>query len=455
MLTMVSASPSDNASVLLTFRGQNVRSFRDEFELSLLATTLADESVPREVPWREGGQPLPVLPAACILGANASGKSNVLRAMEDMRRHVLHSFRSGDPTGGISRRPFLLDASVAGTPSTFEVDLILRGVRHEYGFRIDDERVVEEWAYRYPHGRPVVMFKREWDSVALGATDRGKGRAVLDLLRPNALFLSTAAAANHPTLLPLYEWFGRNLRLAEAASRSQRWAFTTELLQASETRDQVLALLRAADLGITNARTRPFDPKMLQRLRRAVRILAGQEDEPDTSESEFPSSILELGVTLSHRGTQDDIEFDSIDESLGTLVWVGLIGPVVHALAEGAVLLADELEASLHPTLVVHLARLFQDPATNPRRAQLVFNSHEATLLGDSVGERVLGRDQVWFTEKLHDGSTRLYPLTDLNPRKEEAIGRRYLSGRYGATPIVSREEFAAAAELITSAPRR
>jgi len=88
--------------------------------------------------------------------------------------------------------------------------------------------------------------------------------------------------------------------------------------------------------------------------------------------------------------------------------------------------------------------RLFQSPESNPRSAQLIFNSHEASLLGDSRGDRVLGRDQAWFTEKAYDGATRLYPLADLSPRADEAIGRRYLAGRYGATPIVAPQEFTA-----------
>jgi AAA15 family ATPase/GTPase len=114
-----------------------------------------------------------------------------------------------------------------------------------------------------------------------------------------------------------------------------------------------------------------------------------------------------------------------------------MIGPVIEALRQGSVLLADELDASLHPALVNILVRLFQSTESNPRRAQLIFNSHDVTLMGDS-GTHALGRDQIWFTEKGESGSTRLYPLTDLDPRKGEAVGRRYLAGRYGATPIVS-----------------
>jgi hypothetical protein len=109
------------------------------------------------------------------------------------------------------------------------------------------------------------------------------------------------------------------------------------------------------------------------------------------------------------------------------------------------------LESSLHPVIVAQLVRTFQSPRSNPNGAQLIFNSFEAGLLGNSVNDRVLGRDQVWFTEKLHDGSTRLYPLTDLNPRKAEADSRRYLTGRYGATPIDSDAEFDVLAAMVSS----
>jgi predicted ATPase len=437
---MATDEVSLDASVLLAFRAENVRSFRGGIELSLLATTLAEEGVPRPVSWREGGRPIRVLPAVGVFGANASGKSNLLRALDDMRAHVLHSFRHGDPDGGMPRNPFRLDPSCASVPSRFEVDLILRGIRHEYGFVINDERVLEEWAYRYPRGKAALLFRRDGDSITLGERNRVKGRAVMEILRPNSLFLSAAAAANHPDLLPLRQWFGQNLLLAEASSRAHRWAFTTELMGQEQRREQVLALLHAADLGITDARVRELDPQLVERIKRVTRILQGREDEPEGKDPDL--DLVEPGVVLSHRGVGEDVDFDSAEESLGTLVWLGLAGPVIDALARGNVLLVDEIEASLHPALVVQLVRLFQNPESNPRRAQLIFNSHEASLLGDSGGDRVLGRDQVWFTEKVYDGSTRLYPLAELSPRSDEAIGRRYLVGRYGATPIISPQEF-------------
>ena len=143
---------------------------------------------------------------------------------------------------------------------------------------------------------------------------------------------------------------------------------------------------------------------------------------------------------------------DNVDESLGTMVWFGLVGPVIESLAAGTVLLADELDASLHPDLVAQLVRLYQNPQTNPNHAQLVFNSHDTSLLGGAVGERLLGRDQIWFTQKLDDGRTQLYQLIDFEPRKQEAVGRRYLDGWYGAKPIISSAEFEAAVDAVLSA---
>ncbi len=437
---MTAGDQSDALTMLLTFRAENVLSFRDPLELSLEATAKAEEGVPRLLPWREGGKTsVRVLPAAGVFGANASGKTNLLRAMNDMRRIVVGSFRSGDRSSHIQRRSFRLDPDFQDAPSRFEIDVVLNGVRYEYGFIVDDTHVIREWARNYPHGKAAVLFEREeGEPPNLGEKNRAKSRAVIEILRPNSLLLSAAGAADHPDLLPLYAWFSSNLMLAEASSRERRWAYTTQLLAQQDRSAQILAMLHAADLGITDARIREPDPEFLERIRK---VLAALEVDSKIDTSELDSDSF-LGIALSHRGSHGDVEFDSSEESLGTLVWLGLLGPVVEALARGTVLLADELESSLHPALVTQLVRTFQSTRTNPHGAQLIFNSHEAGLLGNSVEDRVLGRDQVWFTEKLNDGRTRLYPLLDLNPRKAEAVSRRYLAGRYGATPIISSAEF-------------
>ncbi len=431
-------------SMLLTFGAQNVRSFREPFELSLLATRLSEEGVPRELPWRQGGRPISVLPAAGIFGANASGKSNLLKAMADMRGFVLHSFRKGSPGGRLPTSPFLLGEDGGNAPSTYEIELVLNGVRHEYGFRIDSEMVIEEWARSYPRGRAVLLLQRDGEEVQLGAHERVKGRATEEILRPNALFLSTAAATNHPLFLPLYEWFQRNLLYADVQTRGARQIFTTKLLEQDKDRQQMLALLREADLGVTDVSRREIDPEIKEKLGKVIDIFRGEDPDEDFEGLE----IDDFEVRLMHRASKGEIDLSFGQESWGTVIWFGMIGPVVEALREGTVMLADELEASLHPALVAILVDLFQSQKSNPRRAQLIFNSHEVTLMGDSA-DRALGRDQIWLTEKDEDGGSRLYPLVDQAPRRAEAVARRYLAGRYGGTPILSRRRFEQIAEPV------
>lgn len=394
--------------MMLGFRSSNARSFRDRLEFSLEATAMSELDVPRAVPWREGGQhALLVLPAAGVFGANASGKSNFLRVLDDMRYLVLKSFSAGSRSTGLRYRPFRLDPEYLNAPSRYEIDVVINGIRFEYGFAIEGDWVIFEYAKSYPHGKAVNIFRRDGLDLHLGERYKAKSRAVGEILRPNALFLSAAAAADHPGLLPLYNWFDHNLWLCEAENRERRWAYTTHLLSHDDFREKALAMLLAANLGITGARLRPF-----------------------------------LSVALSHRGRDGSVELDTPDESLGTLVWLGLIGPILDALKRGTVLLVDELESSLHPVLVAQIVRIFQNPQLNPHGSQIIFNSFEVGLLGNSVDDRILGRDQVWFTEKLNDGSTRLYALADLSPRKAEAVSRRYLSGRYGGIPIIGEADF-------------
>ncbi len=440
---------ADTGTVLIRFEAENVRSFRDPIELSMVATRLAEPGAARPVRMNERGTTVPVLPVACVFGANASGKSNVLRAMADMRGCVLHSFRSGDLDTPIPRSPFRLDAISATRPTRFSVDLVLDGVRHEYGFVHTDEHFVEEWAYSYPRAKRTVLFERDGMHVAHGTRERSRGKAVEQLLRPNALFLSTSAAAGHELLMPLYRWFANNFVMAEAANRGLRHARTLSLLQDERERARVLELVRVADLGVVDVRIEPLDPDFLDRVRRAVRVLHGKESDLD---ADLDLSIdVAGGLRLSHAGAAGPVEFDDREESLGTVVWLGLLGPLIDALRDGTVLLADELDSSLHPRLVEEVVRLFQDPLSNPRNAQLIANAFDTSLLGDSVSPRVLGRDQIWLADKAPDGATSLRALAEFAPRKEEDLAGRYLGGRYGGVPLIDHHEFSGIVELTRS----
>lgn len=226
--------------------------------------------------------------------------------------------------------------------------------------------------------------------MKLGASIRSQARATVELLRPNALFLSMDAAVRQPVLSQLSGWFARNLLLAEAGSRNHRQALTTKMLEEPSTRQSVLELLSAADLGISGASRVDMDPVIRERHRRALRILEGAEAEPEPGTDGGPE-FESFQARLEHRSARGTVEFDADEESPGTLVWFGLVGPILQSLERGSVLLADELDSSLHPDLVAALVGLYQDPSINRTRAQLILNLHDATLLGDSSGNRPHG----------------------------------------------------------------
>ena len=452
--------PSHPVNSLLSFTARNVRSYRDEVNLSLLGTRLSAAGVARELGVAGNRLPVSVLPVAGVFGANASGKSTLLLAMSDMRRTVLDSFRRGDEEPMLPRSPFLLRSNGAERSSSFSVDLVLGGVRWQYGFEINDHQVLDEYAYHYPQGRQARVFHRNGDDSTpnFGPAFRSSGRMLAQFAWENALLLSVAGAlagGTHPdrqgvvaVIAPLFRWFRRNFSLMESRNRRVRIAYAARRLETPEVRAGIIKLLQAADLGITEIERLPLDPETAERLERAVRILAGLDAEPRAGQ-EMPIPPNDL-VRLHHAGAEGPFPIDPGHESQGTLAWVSMMAPLFDALRTGSVLLVDELDNSLHPHLVRQFIRLFQNPRTNPRCAQLVFNAHDPTILGDS-SQRALGRDQIWFTEKNEDGATTLYSMADFHPKGDEALGRRYLQGRYGAVPMLNPAAFERATDSAAS----
>ena len=440
-------------SALLSFTARNVRSCWEEVSLSLLATRLSEKGVPRDLAVAGSPGPLSVLPVAGIFGANASGKSAILRAMADMRALVLGSFRRGDRETKLRRHPFLLRSEGPEHPSSFAIDLVLDGVRWQYGFDIDDRRVLDEYAYYYPKGRQALVFRRARDGreLSFGLAFRPFGRTLARLVRKNALLLSVAGAAGDGSgheppgtanlLGPLFTWFSTNLLMMESDNGLERIAYTAECLQDPEQRAAILNLLQAADLGITKIERVETDPEVAERFEKAVRILNGREEEPEArQEGQFVVLSSDL-VRLHHTGAEGPTPIESMHESRGTLEWISMLGPLLDAIRTGSTVLVDELDGSLHPHLVREFIRLFQDRNSNTGCAQLIFNAHDPTILGDS-GRRDLGRDQIWLTEKGADGATTLYSMAEFRPKRDEALGRRYLQGRYGGVPVLDPAEF-------------
>lgn len=410
--------------MLLRFRVANHRSIRDECELSLIRSASGDGNA-RATGLRHDRQDVSALPVLGVFGANAAGKSNMLSALRDMRQAVRTSFADWTKSPGVPRKPFKLDPACADETSLYEVDLTLgrSRTRFTYGFELSDDRVEAEWLHAYPRGERETWFDREagrpesegGEFVFEGDGFTGRREDLVALTRPDALFLSTGATLNDPQLSALHRWFLDNLWLVtpgEDVAHRTKW--TQELIEPGskyDYRERVLHLLTAADLGIT-----------------------GMETDPDTGR-----------VRLRHRTADGgDTPLDFIEEeSFGTHAWFAFLGPMFSVLDKGAVLLVDEIDSSLHPTLAAEVVRIFQDSQANPNNAQLIFTTHDATLLGEEVLDRPLGRDQVWIAAKDRSGATELYPLTAAHPADGENLERGYLRGRYGGVPRVSAGEIA------------
>lgn len=393
-----------------------------------------------------------LLTRAAVYGPNASGKSNVVAALAWVRDAVQHSLLAWED--GIPLEPFAFGQGPTRA-SEFVVEATIDGVRFEYVLELDANRVRYEALFHYPEKKRRRVFEREGSELKL---QRGLGglSGTRDLLTERALALSIARRFDEPLVSnfasellrtqtlgqvprrPRSAGFGRwlpprppasgrntTVRLLDEA-RAQSTLFADDEAEWSlwGSRDQALALLRLADLGIEDV------------------VIDEQEITfPDSSETR-----TQRRVRLLHRTDEGLAPLDFFAESEGTRTWFQLIGPVLTALRFGSLVVFDELDASLHPTLSAELLRVFGSPVTNPRGAQLVFTSHDTSLLNH------LNRDEVWLTEKRSDGSTRLGALAEFageRVRKSQNLESAYLHGRFGALPQVDQTDLLRALGLI------
>ena len=412
--------------MLIRFTVTNHLSICESQELSLVASTLKDR--------RDGlidckaVSSKTVLPAIVIYGANASGKSNVLNALETMKKLVLWSHNKGEPGGGIPREAFKLDPACSSAPSVFEIDFVLDGVRHHYGFEATDEEFSAEWLYTYPVSHPRKLFERDKVVFSFGRELTGQNQKIAGLTRSNSLFLSAAAQNSHEKLSNIYQYF-KSITIAN--SISVRGAQASAQLARDELDSRVIKFLTAIDTGVVGHRRKSTEiSEKAQAIQKEVTAAINKvlnitlSNEPEDDQYHF--------IELAHRDRKgESIYFDLDSESAGTRRLLVILSLVFQALDEGSPLCIDEVDASLHTKASEAILKLFCSPVTNLNGAQLIATTHDTNLMGSNV----LRRDQLWFTEKTTQGATELYPLTEIRTRKGDNIELGYLQGRFGALP--------------------
>ena len=419
--------------MLIEFSVTNVRSLRDRQTLSL-AMAQGRERMDSNSFEIATHRPLRLLRSAAVYGPNAGGKTNLLHALRTMRDIVLNSASSIQPGAKLPVIPFRLSRTTFEAPGEFEITFVADAVRYQYGFAATSDRVHEEWLFAYPKSRAQCWFKRAWDEKEqkyrwrLGSNLSGEKQLWQKSTRANALFLSTAVQLNSQQLQPVYDWFKNTLHIASIRGWSP--AFSASLCKDGEDgkKAKVLEFLKKADLGIEDilVESKPFDPNALpDGMPEPARAMIADE----LKNVEIPD------IQTTHTNAEgEQVAFDMEEESDGTRKLFSFAGPWIDSLAKGNVLFVDELHDNLHPSLVRYLVQLFHSDLTNPNNAQLVFTTHETSILSQDV----FRRDQIWFCEKGADQASTLYPLTDFSPRKgRENLELAYLSGRYGALPYI------------------
>lgn len=412
--------------MLLEFRVRNYRSIRDEQVLSLVASS--DKELAQTHLVSTGLKALPhAVRTAVVYGPNASGKSTLLRALDYLRAVVAESASVIQPGQTYNVQPFRLDAACAQQPTQFEITFMLEGVRHQYAFAMTAQRIVSESLLVYRSSKPTQLYSRQPSEGGGDAYDyefstylHGPRKLWQESTRPNALFLSTAAQLNSELLSPVFRWITRNLVFLQAGMDVAP-ELTTAMLGTEQGRTTIREFLSAADVSIADVQAVARKGVQTHWIVSASGLQPSSHEERD-----FLMPVFE------HSTPHGSAKFELQDESEGTQRLYGLIAPVLDCLRDGRVLIVDELDGSLHTLLVRRLITMFQTPEVNPHGAQLLFTTHDTSLLDHTL----FRRDQVWFTEKDADQATRLYPLTDFSPRKQEAWERGYLTGRYGAVPF-------------------
>lgn len=420
--------------MLIEFSVTNFRSFRDTQTLSMVAANFPEHEATNTFdPGLPGfGR---FLRSAAIYGPNAAGKSNLMFALQWMQRFVLQS--SSTAPGVHLYQPFKLASVTREAPSEFQVTFVQERTRYEYGFSIDAERVLREWLIQYVNPRGRQIFHRNFDrkkekySWTFSSYFKGQRAVWSEATRPNALFLSTAVQLNSEQLLPVFTWFQKRL-VVVAGETSLNPALTLKLLDQPDGKEKLLPFLREADIHIA-------DVEMKREVMPAGANQIMVFGTPPILEQN-PGSLTPnlVRITFTHRTSeQENIGFDLMEESAGTQILFRHAGAWLNVFANGEVLLFDEIDTSLHPLLTQFLIKKFHSDNTNPHNAQLIFISHNTSLLSQDL----FRRDQIWFFEKNQDGASHLYPLSDFKPRNDELLERWYMRGRYGALPILGESQ--------------
>ena len=406
--------------MLLEFACSNHKSIRNQV---LFSTVAGKDTVHEDKIYDVEG--IKVLKSAVIYGANGSGKSNFIDAISFVKRLVMNSINH-QPGQGIRQIPHKLDGF--DRESSYKIQFITKEVRYVFGFSLKNMLVSEEYLYYFPNNRQTKIFERDEKSFSAGSKFRGKFSACKDVLKPNRLLLSCAANfSSVQEVTDAFMFFNDELVIYGPENQDNWMNYSLyQMNNNSKIKSAVIAFLGELGTGIKDIKV-AIDKKKLE-----------STDLPPFLSDEFKALLLQDSMVdaISAKVKYGQFETDlMMEESTGIKKLFAFLCPLIDIMINGKVLICDELEDSFHESLVYGLVKLFVN-TTSKKQAQLIFTTHETGLLNLDL----FRRDQIWFTElKKNERSTDLYSLAEIkNVRKEENFGKGYISGKYGAIPMLN-----------------
>ena len=356
-----------------------------------------------------------LLRSGVIYGANSSGKSNLIKALEKMRECVLSSVKLND-TDKLSFSPFLLSSETKNKPTFFEMIFVAGSQIFRYGFEYNLCEIINEWLFSVKNsGKEELLFVRTQEGIAV-ADKFAEGKGKEESTNDNRLFISLVAQLGGKVSKQILQWF-YDCNVVSGIKHNDYEGYTLSMFYENLSgSSEALQFFRDLQLGFNN-----------------VEIAVSEEKEfsLNTIHNKYDKNGKIIGLIS---WSKDE------NESEGTKKLIDFSGPIFDTLKNGKIVIIDELDTKLHPLITMQIIKLFNSPETNSNNAQLLFATHDTNLLSTDI----FRRDQVWFTEKDEREQTDLYSLDDFvfadgtKVRKDANLEKNYIAGRYGAIPYIN-----------------
>lgn len=428
--------------MLLYFKVKNYRSIRDEAVLDMEAAGLHN-AAKNLLPFGRKEY----LPAVAIYGKNGGGKSNLIRSMWLAVQFICNAQKTQTENEPVPVRPFMLNDHSVNEPTAFEFAYVQNGTKYVYGFSATRDHIVSEYLKAWPKGREKNIFLRHGQSFIFPKDNEKKRKELIkEAVGKNQLFFAISCTMNYKPCIEAMKWFREKVVFSRDFTDINR-----NLIDYREDETMLQAIVSAAkkaDVGIEDIQfeidQQTLDlqsqniPGQMGGMIAALRAFSealqqnGNEAEVSLNMGKLKSTTYHTGLNCEGKASRYELTLS--DESDGTRRLMTLAPAIERTLKEGGTLVVDELEREMHLMLIEYVLGRYQEKRNNPAHAQLIFTTHDTSLLN----QEILRRDQIYFVDKKReDGASSLYSLADFNIRNDANIQKAYLLGKFGAVPSI------------------